>query len=100
MPAQVTIPLLNPNEPEALLAALHVIEGQLVAAGDPLCTLETTKSTAELEAESGGFVVGLRFSQGQTVRAGDALCYLAESPNWQPPVEETLSKQGAEGDLP
>ena len=54
MPVEVTIPLLNPNEPEALLAALHVSEGQQVSTGDPLCTLETTKSTAELQAESDG----------------------------------------------
>ena len=56
----VPIPLLNPNEPEALIASLAVTEGQQVAAGDLLCTLETTKSTAEVVAESAGFVVGLR----------------------------------------
>jgi acetyltransferase EpsM len=100
MPAQVIIPLLNPNEPEALLAALHVTEGQLVALGEPLCTLETTKSTAELNAETGGFVVGLRFSQGQTVRAGDHICYLAESPDWQPPAEDTIRETGGEENLP
>ena len=33
MSTPVTIPLLNPNEPEALLAALHVSEGQQVAEG-------------------------------------------------------------------
>ena len=39
----VTIPLLNPNEPEAQVAAVHVKAGQLVAAGDPLCTLDECK---------------------------------------------------------
>ncbi len=87
-PFSVTIPLLNPNEPEAQLAALHVQEGQLVASGDLLCTLETTKSTADLQAEKDGYVVGLRLAQGQTARAGDLLCYLAPSPDWQPPARE------------
>lgn len=88
MPSPVTIPLLNPNEPEAVLAALHVLEGQAVQAGQPLCTLETTKSAAELEAETGGYVAGLQASAGDTVLAGQVLCYLAETPDWRPPAAE------------
>lgn len=87
MPHTITLPLLNPNEPEALLAALHVHEGQQVSKGDLLCTLETTKSAADLPAEADGYVVGLRFQQGETVHAGQTLCYLAEDPAWQPPAE-------------
>ena len=82
----VHIPLLNPNETDALLAALHVHEGQQVQAGELLCTLETTKSAADLIAEGAGYVTGLVFSQGQTVRAGELLCYLAPEPGWQPPA--------------
>ena len=82
----VLVPLLNPNEPEALLAALHVQEGQCMAAGDLLCTFETTKSTADLHAEVDGYVAGLKNTEGQTVRAGDVLCYLADSPDWQAPA--------------
>jgi len=85
-PYPIIIPLLNPNEPGALLASLHVTQGQHVLTGDKLCTLETTKSTAELAAESEGFVVGLTFESGQTVQAGDVLCYLAGSPDWSPPA--------------
>jgi acetyltransferase EpsM len=85
-PYPVTIPLLNPNEPGALLAALHVVQGQHVLSGEILCTLETTKSTAELAAESEGFVVGLAAKVGQTIQAGDILCYLAGSPDWSPPA--------------
>ena len=81
----VTIPLVSPNEPEATLAAVHVQDGQRLSAGDPLCTLETTKATAEVVAEKDGYVVGLRFSAGQTARAGDILCYLADRPDAQPP---------------
>jgi pyruvate/2-oxoglutarate dehydrogenase complex dihydrolipoamide acyltransferase (E2) component len=84
METPVTIPLLNPNEPEALLAALHVIEGQQVAAGDLLATIETTKSAADLQAEQAGYVAGLRLEAGQTARAGEILCYIAEDPGWTP----------------
>ena len=101
MTAPVQIPLINPNEPEALLAALHIAEGQQVQAGDLLCTLETTKSAADLPAEAAGFVAGLRLAEGQTVRAGDILCYLADDPHWQPPeAQDTPDASPASGDLP
>jgi pyruvate/2-oxoglutarate dehydrogenase complex dihydrolipoamide acyltransferase (E2) component len=73
----VLIPLLNPNEPEALLVDLFISEGQLVAEGDPLCSLETTKSSAEMTAEASGYVSTLRIAKGQTVQAGEILCYLS-----------------------
>jgi acetyltransferase EpsM len=84
MPNPVTIPLLNPNEPESMIASLQVQEGQYVSKGDVLCTLETTKSAADLYAEADGYVAGLRFSSGQSAHAGDLLCYLAENPGWKP----------------
>ena len=85
----VIFPLLNPNEPEARLVALAVKEGQQVAKDDVLATLETTKSTADLPAEADGYVAGLQYREGDRVRAGERLCYLAESPDWQPPENET-----------
>lgn len=105
-PEPVLIPLLNTNEPEALLAALHVTEGQLVSVGDLLCTLETTKSTADVSAEASGYVAGLQWASGQIVRAGDVLCYLAEDPAWRPvtspPESSTSTSDDAliEPDLP
>ncbi len=83
-PIPIIIPLVNPNEPSAMLAALHVTPGQLVKRGDVICTLETTKSTLELAAEGDGFLVGLAFGVGQTVQAGEILAYLAVSPDWVP----------------
>jgi pyruvate/2-oxoglutarate dehydrogenase complex dihydrolipoamide acyltransferase (E2) component len=98
METSVTIPLLNPNEPEALLAALHVKEGQQVAAGDLLATIETTKSTADLMAEKAGFIAGLRLATGQTARAGDILCYIADDPGWSPPEAARPAGQAGTAD--
>lgn len=81
----VIIPLLNPNEPEAQLVAVHVQEGQKVLQDDLICTLETTKSTAEVKAEKAGYIIALRYQEGSIVRAGDTLCYLADTPAWEPP---------------
>jgi sugar O-acyltransferase (sialic acid O-acetyltransferase NeuD family) len=93
--------MINPNEPDALLTGLHVEAGQKLAVDDLICTLETTKSTADLHAETAGFVVGLRFGEGDTVRAGEILAYLAESPDWSPgPQAELLETNPDEAALP
>ncbi len=91
----ITIPLINPNEPEAYLAALHVRAGQFVRAGDPIATLETTKAAHELTAERDGYVVGLRAAEGDTLRAGEALAYLSDTPH---PAEAAAQNAEAEGD--
>jgi sugar O-acyltransferase (sialic acid O-acetyltransferase NeuD family) len=83
MPAliPVVIPQIDPNDYDALLAGLHVRDQQLVHAGEVLATLETTKSTQELAADTDGYILGLAFSTGQTVRAGQNLCFIADSPD-------------------
>jgi acetyltransferase EpsM len=84
MSKPVYIPLLNVNEPEAQLAAVHVQEGQFVDIGDVICVLETSKSTTEVTADTKGYVIGLNFSEGQNVPAGVRLCFLSETPDWDP----------------
>ena len=95
----IKIPLLNPNEPEALLAALQVEEGQTLKKGDTIAVLETTKSTAEIQAEKSGYLVGLRFKEGETLPAGEVLAYIGESPDAKDPNLTPWSKTEAlEGD--
>ena len=91
----ITVPLINPNEPETLLADLHVEDGQQVAADDLICTLETTKSTAEVLAEHEGYLIGLQYNVGDTVRAGDILCYLADSPDEEPPQADLATSDAS-----
>jgi sugar O-acyltransferase (sialic acid O-acetyltransferase NeuD family) len=81
----VRIPLLNPNETEALLVSLEVEEGQPVEKDQVLALIETTKSTGEVLAESGGYWVGLRFEVGDSLQAGDVLAYIGQSPDAQDP---------------
>jgi len=80
----VTVPLVNPNEPETRLAMLAVRNGQSVQAGTLVATLETTKAAHELMAERAGFIAGLRAEVGATLRAGDVLCWIAATADWQP----------------
>jgi len=96
----VLVPMLNPNEPEAVLVERRVADGEAVAAGDVLCVLETSKSTEELEAEGAGHVVGWSAEPGDMVTAGDVLCYLAPSPDWSPPAPEVPPGGGDVDALP
>lgn len=88
----IKIPLLNPNEPEALLAAVEVEEGQQLKDGDTIALVETTKSTAEIRAETPGYLVGLRFKEGETLQAGEVLAYIGESPEAKDPNLPPWSK--------
>ncbi len=82
----ILIPLLNPNEPEALLVSLEVSEGKPIKAGQVIAVIETTKSTGEILAESEGYLVGVRFRQGDTLNAGEVLAYIGESPESADPT--------------
>ena len=77
----IKIPLLNPNEPEALLALLAVSEGDPIEAGQVVAEIETTKTTGEVQAELGGYFIGLRFKEGDTLMAGDTLAYIGDTPD-------------------
>lgn len=101
----VFIPLLNPNEPEAVIAGLEVQEEQAVRAGQVLANLETTKSTSDLLAERDGFVLGIRFQPGQSAHAGEVFCYLADSPDEKLPSDadpfpDKAQASGREAGLP
>lgn len=89
----IRIPLLNPNEPEAKVVSLVVQEGEFVEEDSVLCTLETTKSTADVLAEVSGYVTALRIFENDLVQAGTLLCYLAESQDWQPPSQELQDRR-------
>ncbi len=87
-PVVVIVPLINPNEPESILADLLVNEGDKVLKGQVLASFETTKSTFELTADTDGYVLGLKLKAGDTARAGERLCYLAARPDQPLPVAE------------
>ena len=81
----IRIPLLNPNETEALLVSLEVEEGERVKPGQVLALIETTKSTGEVTVEAGGYLVGMRFQPGDSLQAGDVLAYIGQTPDVEDP---------------
>ena len=94
------IPLINPNEIEAQVTAIHIREGQRVAQGDPICSLETTKSSFEITAPHDGYVVGIQARTGQRVIANDIFCYVAELPDWLPPENPVQASAEPAAEVP
>jgi sugar O-acyltransferase (sialic acid O-acetyltransferase NeuD family) len=82
----IQVPLLNANEPDALLVSLAVSEGEEVKAGQTVAVIETTKSTGEIVSESAGYLVGVRFTPGNTLHAGEVLAYIGDTPDAQDPT--------------
>jgi sugar O-acyltransferase (sialic acid O-acetyltransferase NeuD family) len=99
--AEILVPLLNANEPEARLVGIHVREGQKVEKGMLLFTLETTKAAADVEASESGFVRILA-SEGDTLSVGEKVALITETaeeaveaPLQLPPHAEHLPRGGA-----
>jgi sugar O-acyltransferase (sialic acid O-acetyltransferase NeuD family) len=76
--SEIHLPLLNTNEPEARLVAVHVTEGQAVKKGVRLFTIETTKATSEIEAPDEGFI-RILVEEGAILAVGDRLAVITES---------------------
>ncbi len=78
--AEVLVPLLNANEPEARLVGIHVKDGHPVEKGALLLTLETTKAAADVESTTNGYV-RLLANEGDTVSVGDRLAVITDTPD-------------------
>jgi pyruvate/2-oxoglutarate dehydrogenase complex dihydrolipoamide acyltransferase (E2) component len=54
-PVPVPVPQINPNDEHAVVVRWHVAKGARVRAGQPLVTLETTKTTFDVDSPSDGY---------------------------------------------
>ena len=54
-PIAVRVPQINPNDEHAVVVRWHVAKGAKVQAGQRLVTLETTKTTFDVDAPSDGY---------------------------------------------
>lgn len=69
----VLAPLVNTNEPEAQVIEINVESYARIARGDHLLTLETSKSTLEVESEYDGWAGRIGIALDDLVTAGDTL---------------------------
>lgn len=94
--AQVVAPLVNTNEPQSQVIEITVAAGAQVSEGDLICVLETSKSTADVEAEVAGHVGPLRVRVDDMVDAGAVICEIFDGP----PPEAAAAGAAADGAAP
>jgi 2-oxoglutarate dehydrogenase E2 component (dihydrolipoamide succinyltransferase) len=54
-PVAVLVPQINPNDEHAVVVQWHVAKGSRVRTGEPLVTMETTKTTFDVDSPSDGY---------------------------------------------
>ncbi len=96
--AEITVPLLNANEPEARVAQVHARDGQAVARGEVLFTIETTKAAADMESPADGFF-RLLATEGAALRVGDRLAVITDTADEPVSVPSAESVPAAASDL-
>src|SRR5437870_3203651 len=65
---------------------VHVTPGAVVAAEDPVVTLESDKATLDVPAPAAGTVTDLRVAVGDTVSEGDVILGLSTGQQLVPPA--------------
>lgn len=65
MLSEIIIPNMGANIEDGKIVEWYVKEGEPVTLGTPLFTLETTKGTFDIEAETDGIVLKILHSDGQ-----------------------------------
>ncbi len=92
---EIVIPQLDANSETAKLVRWEAEDGAVVARGEQLCTVETSKAIYEVEAEEAGILVQT-YAEGSTVNFNVPIAYIAAD------AEEAgrLRAKGAAADAP
>lgn len=78
---------------EGTVREWHVAIGEVVAAGAPLCDIETAKITNEFEAPEAGIVARLLAAPGDVVAVGRPIAVLAEPGTEAAAIEAALAAE-------
>ena len=91
----IVAPLINNNEPEVRVAAIHAQDGKKVDQGDLLFSLETTKATSEINSPSSGYF-RLKVKEGDLIGVGETLAYISSTLD---PIQEDINSQVGSGEI-
>ena len=94
MTIEVRVPTLGESVSEATIATWFRKVGDVVAADEMLCELETDKVTVEVPAPAAGRLVEIVANEGETVGVNALLAQIAEAGQAGP--EEVTPRKGAE----
>ena len=78
MTAQIKMPAINANEEQGRLSRWLCEDGAPISVGTPICEVETTKATIEIEASSGGFLRHVA-AIGASVSVGGVLAVVTDT---------------------
>ena len=78
MSIEIKMPSLGQITDEVKLLSWFVKEGQKIKKGDPLCEVETDKTTMDVESFESGTVLKLYAKPGATILAGAVIAVLGE----------------------
>ena len=79
MPHEVKMPQLGMTQDSGVIVAWLKAAGDAVSEGDALFEVETDKATMEVEAQTGGFLAGIRASEGEDVPVGDVIALIVDN---------------------
>lgn len=97
----VLMPQLGISEESAVLSHWHVTKGSAVAAGKRLFTLETGKSSFDVESEFTGTVLELLCSEGEELPIKTPICVIGEpGESWSLPDMPEAAKEAPIADIP
>lgn len=88
-PIAIRVPQINPNDEHAVVVRWHVAKGERVRAGQPLVTLETTKTTFEVDAPSDGYAF-FEHEPNTELAVGTPVAWIADNDH---PIEVTTPAQ-------
>ena len=83
MAEDVFIPKMTDFMEEGTIVSWLVAEGDHVEEGQPILEIETDKATAEMQAPSSGYLVGIRpgAGPGAAIPVGETIAYIAATPD-------------------
>jgi sugar O-acyltransferase (sialic acid O-acetyltransferase NeuD family) len=76
--AEIKLPLLNANEPEARVVNVHVTDRQRTQKGNILFTIETTKATEEIVSPLDG-IIRVLVHEGDVLEVGQNLAVIVDN---------------------
>ena len=77
-PVPVRVPQINPNDEHAVVVRWHVAKGSRVRAGQTLVTLETTKTTFDVDAPADGYAF-FEHEANTELAVGAPVAWIADS---------------------
>ena len=91
----IRAPLINVNDEEMVLVEWTKSAGARVRKGEVVAVIETTKSTADLEADAAGYLHQL-VEPGAEIQVGQLVAALTDSPDESPDLPEEIDPPPSE----